>query len=281
MTWMILLRVTLSVTASAIQKRLLLGGAGSRHLWVATYALALVPAVAAAIATWKGAPTEFWTAAILAGVLDAFGNLAMVAALRYSDLSVFGPLNAIRPLLALIFGWLFLAEVPNATGAAGIAVTVIGAYLLLREDAREKTPGKGVAATLAFRVLGIVLSIAASVFLKRAALLGTAEATIAVWDISGLVCLFFFQFVERAPSVGKPEDRSWLIVHALVFFLMQWITVRIFQTTLLAYSFAFFQLGMIIQVFVGKYFFHEPHFGRRLLACVVMTFGSLLILWKG
>jgi drug/metabolite transporter (DMT)-like permease len=277
------LSVTRSVTASAIQKRLLNGGAGSRHLWVATYALALGPAIAATLAMWRGVADGFWTTAIIAGILDAFGNLAMVAALRTADLSVFGPLNAIRPLLALIFGWMFLGEVPNNTGLIGIAVTVFGAYFLLREDsgAPSKARVKDALGVLGFRMLGIVLSIAASVFLKRAALLGSAEATIAVWDVSGLVCLFAFQFVERGHAIGKREDRSLLFVHACVFFIMQWITVRIFQTTLLAYSFAFFQLGMVLQVFVGKFFFNEPHFVRRLVACIVMTLGSLLILFKG
>lgn len=281
MTWLILLRVTLSVTASAIQKRLLNGGAGSRHLWVATYALALGPAIAATFATWRGVADGFWTAAILAGILDAFGNLAMVAALRTADLSVFGPLNAIRPLLALIFGWLFLGESPNTTGLIGISITVGGAYFLLREDSEKPASLKNALGVLGFRMLGIVLSIAASVFLKRAALLGSAEATIAVWDLSGLICLFAFQFVERGRAIGKREDRSLLFVHACVFFIMQWITVRIFQATLLAYSFAFFQLGMVLQVFVGKFFFNEPHFIRRLVACIVMTLGSLLILFKG
>jgi len=62
---------------------------------------------------------------------------------------------------------------------------------------------------------------------------------------------------------------------------MQWLTIRIFQMTLLAYSFVFFQLGMVLQVFVGRIFFNEPSFARRLTASIVMAGGSILILWRG
>jgi hypothetical protein len=43
----------------------------------------------------------------------------------------------------------------------------------------------------------------------------------------------------------------------------------------------FFQLGMVLQVFVGRMFFSEGDFGRRLIAAMIMALGSVLILWRG
>jgi hypothetical protein len=62
---------------------------------------------------------------------------------------------------------------------------------------------------------------------------------------------------------------------------MQLLTMKIFQGTLLAYSFVYFQLGMVLQVFIGRILFREKAFARRLFASVIMALGSILVLWKG
>ena len=132
----IFVRVVLSVTANALQKRLLLDRAGVGHTWVLTYSMMLLPAIIWALPLPRGA--EFWQNVAIGGVLDALGNLAMVAALRSTDISVFGPLNAVRPILALMFGWMFLREAPTAVGLAGIAVTVGGGVILFSENSAPR-----------------------------------------------------------------------------------------------------------------------------------------------
>jgi hypothetical protein len=87
MLFIILLRVTLSVSANAIQKRLLLDGARVNQAWILTYALMLGPATIAAAIRSEGGGAAFWRDILIGGGLDAIGNLAMVAALRGTDLS--------------------------------------------------------------------------------------------------------------------------------------------------------------------------------------------------
>jgi drug/metabolite transporter (DMT)-like permease len=277
---LITLRVLLSVSASAMQKRLVNLGAPLLGIWTATYGLMFPLALLASLAMWVRPPGSFWVDSLLGGVLDALGNLAMLAALRAADLSVFGPLNAIRPILALIFGWLFLRETPNAAGAIGILITVGGACFVLKED---RTPGakrSSAWAVLGFRLLGFALATVASVFLKRAASGVSVEMTLMGWFACGLICLFVYGKIRREPMIAV-SNRDWLIVHAITFGVMQWMTIRIFQETLLAYAFVYFQLGMILQVLAGRFFFREPHFGRRLFGCIVMIIGAVIILLLG
>jgi drug/metabolite transporter (DMT)-like permease len=286
---MICLRVLLSVTANAVQKRLLLDRAGVGHTWVLTYSLMLVPGVIWALPLPR--VLGFWRDVAIGGGLDALGNLAMVAALRTTDISVFGPLNALRPILALTFGWIFLAETPTATGLAGIAVTVVGGVILFSgrsEDHAE--PEKAIILrvwkAVLLRTLGLSLGVVGAVFLKRAASASTAEATVAGWIACGLICLLACGLGARSSQEHSHVTAlkihwKWLALHAATFLSMQWLTVRIFQGTLLAYSFVFFQLGMLLQVFVGRIFFKERSFVRRLAAAMVMATGSVLILWKG
>jgi drug/metabolite transporter (DMT)-like permease len=284
MSLFILTRVLLSVSGNTLQKRLLLDGTRVLPLWLVTYSLMLVPALVLAVARPMAAPAEFWGNVLLGGFLDAVGNLAMVAALRTTDLSIFGPLNAFRPILALLFGWIFLSETPTAMGAAGVAIIVTGALVLFSGSETAQFGAR--LRTFAFRLLGLSLSTIGAVFLKRAALAGCAELTLGAWTACGLVCLLVFAAGRGdqpwslvTTSLGK--HGSWLLPHAATFFAMQWFTIRIFQHTLLAYSFAYFQLAMVLQLLLAGFIFRERNLPRRLVGCAIMCLGSGLLLWKG
>jgi drug/metabolite transporter (DMT)-like permease len=287
MGFIILVRVVLSVSASAVQKRLLLDRAGVNHTWILTYCLMLIPAVLLAIIRPAEIGREFWTNILIGGGLDAFGNLAMVAALRGTDLSIFGPLNALRPILALFFGWFFLSEAPTAIGLVGVVTTVLGGVVLFSGNDRSSIPSfRSMWKLLALRILGLSLGVAGAVFLKRAAMVSSAQNTVAAWIFCGLIVLVGFAALRHRDALVtlKPALEThwrWLTIHSAIFLTMQLLTILIFQRTLLAYSFVFFQLGMVLQVFVGRIFFNEGAFVRRLSAALIMALGSALILWRG
>lgn len=277
-----------SVWASILQKRLLSAGTDTGRLWLVTYGYLVLPA--ALVLACFAAPTEpeFWRNALLAAVFDVAGNLAMATALRVTDLSLFGPLNAFRPALAWLAGWIFLGEIPTPGGLAGVVVLMLGAFWLLTPS--TSWPGVSLVRdriqAAAWRLAGLGLSTIGAVFLKRATRSGSPELTLGVWVIAGWLCLLAaFRLTSLlgtsrwAPAA--PALRRRLALHAAVFFGMQWLTLKVFQHTLLAYSFAFFQLGMVLQVILGRWLFQEPQFGRRLVACLVMSLGALLVLLAG
>jgi drug/metabolite transporter (DMT)-like permease len=270
-------RVFLSASASTLQKKLTLGGVETIALWRSTYSWMAIPAAAVLAMTWKQVPAPFWHNAIAAGLLDALGNLAMVAALRSTDLSIFGPLNGFRPVLALLFGWVFLGEQASFLGSVGVATTVVGVALLLREEDRS-APTTTAWRVLVLRATGLSLATFAAVFLKRATLLGSAGMTLGVWIFCGLGVFGLFS-LRSASRTGNAVvgARALLAGHAAVFFVMQWLTLEVFRFTLLAYSFALFQLGMVLQVLIGHWLFHEPHFRRRLACCGIIGAGALLV----
>jgi len=61
-------------------------------------------------------------------------------------------------------------------------------------------------------------------------------------------------------------------------FAMQYLTLLLLSTMMVAYALALFQLGIVIQVFVGYKVFNEKHIARKLLAASVMMIGSMLVL---
>lgn len=287
--WLLAARVVLSVTSSGLQKGQLNAGAGTVAFWRGTYGWMLPAGIVTALVDSRAdawVSSGFWINALLAGTIDAAGNRAMLSALRRTDLSVFGPLTALRPVLAMLFGWAFLSEHPSGLGAAGVAVTGVGAVLLMAREG-SSIPGGGIdLRSLALRVGGIALSTFASVFLKRAAVAGTPGMTLGVWIVAGTVALGVGQMVRPgSPATPRPDLPSrpnpLIAVHAATFFVMQWLTIVVFQHSLLAYSFAFFQAAIVLQVIVGRVVFGEPAFGRRLAGCAVMGAGAALIAWKG
>jgi uncharacterized membrane protein len=288
MALIILLRVVMSVSANAIQKCLLLNKAGVKDTWLLTYSLMLGPAALIASFGHSHGDLSFWRNILIGGGLDAVGNVAMVAALRATDVSIFGPLNAFRPVLALVFGWLFLGEIPSSFGLAGILMTMAGAIVLFTgsPDKVTRPQAKQVAKILTFRIAGLCLGTIGAVFLKNAAMHASAELTVAAWIFFGLLPLLFLSITQkgnRSEALHKTlvRHKSWLVPHAVVFLLLQWLTIRIFQVTLLAYSFVFFQLAMLLQVVVGRFLFNEPAFPRRLFGATIMAIGSAIIIWKG
>lgn len=281
-------RLAGSVWASILQKQLLTSGTGSGRLWLATYLCLLLPGVCVFTAFPGHTGPGFWINALVAAVFDVAGNLAMASALRVTDLSIFGPLNAFRPALAGFAGWILLNEVPTQGGFAGVAIITAGAFWLLTPPARDAAPEllRERLSALAWRVLGLGLSMIGAVFLKRATLAGSPESTLGVWVVAGGGCLLaaFCAVPAWRKSLRTPltpSNRRLLALHALAFFAMQWLTLKIFQHTLLTYSFAFFQLGMVLQVILGRWIFREPDFRRRLFACALMSAGALLVLFAG
>lgn len=277
-----------SVTASVLQKRLLSDGLGTGRLWLATYGFLLLPAVGILAASRGTAGPEFWTAALMAALLDVAGNVAMASALRDTDLSIFGPLNAFRPALAWIAGWLFLGEHPTATGITGVIILTLGAFWLLWPSGAAGSTGNSTGRLRAavWRLSGLALSTAGAVFLKRATLAGSVGLTLGVWIAGGwLAVLILWVATQRFRGIlwnrAAPGALPTLGLHAAMFLVMQWLTLEVFRRTLLTYSFAFFQLGMVLQVLIGRWVLREAEFRKRLVACLVMGTGALFVLIGG
>ena len=117
-------------------------------------------------------------------------------------------------------------------------------------------------------------------------MIGPTSLTLTVWTVCALASVLlamslFGQAGDLFRLNGTLISDRWLWLHAVVFFGLQWLTIRIFQTTLLSYSFAYFQLAMVFQVVLGRVVFKESAFGPRLGGCLIIAAGSALIAWKG
>lgn len=235
-------------------------------------------------------PTElglnFWINIFFAALLDMAGTLFLVMSLSKTDLSVFGPLNAYKVVISMLLAMIFIGEMPSLQGFIGVGIIVLGSYFLFPVAGNlssnrllELMLEKGVQ----YRFLSILLFSIGTLPLKQAVIEGDALATTVFW------CLIGFPLAVIAHTVFLKDNfkddlaqskkciPQFLYLGGLIF-LMQYMTMIVFSQLLIAYSLALFQLGMVLQVFLGYRVFNEKHIMRRLAASMVMIVGSLLVL---
>ena len=228
--------------------------------------------------------SAFWLNILLAAGLDMAGTLFLVMSLSQTDLSVFGPLNAYKVVISMLLAMVFLGEIPSVQGFIGVAIIVAGSYALFPPASHQGRllslfAQKGVQ----YRFLSIVLFSIGTLPLKTAVSAGGSLAATLFWCLFGLPlaalvqALFMRQNGQSVHHITGQERRYILYLGCLIW-LMQYMTMLVFEQLFIAYSLALFQLSMVLQVFLGYRIFREKHIARRLIACLIMMVGSLLVL---
>ena len=134
-----------------------------------------------------------------------------------------------------------------------------------------------------YRFLSILLFSIGTLPLKNAVMEGQALTTTIFWCLIGfpLAILSYFLFNKREEQSffqqAKPVLPE-LTYLAITLFLMQYLTMIVLSKLLIAYSLALFQFSMVLQVFLGYRIFKEKNIKSRLIACLIMSIGSLLVL---
>jgi len=214
------------------------------------------------------------------------GTLFLVMSLSKTDLSVFGPLNAYKVVISMILAMIFLGEIPNSQGFVGVAIILIGSFFLFPSS--DKISGSRIIQLFSirgvqYRFLSILLFSIGTLPLKSAAVIAPPLATTAFWCLIGfpLAILAYVLFIkdsfQQNKAVASSNIPQFLYLGVLMF-LMQYSTMLVLSKLYIAYTLALFQLSMVLQVFLGYRIFNEQHVLRRLMSCLVMVIGSLLVL---
>ena len=116
--------------------------AATPSILVTLVTAAVVWSFAACVLLFQGWSAMTISDAGLLGVAAIFLSTAyygVIAAMRNSELSVVAPFRYVGLLWALVIGYLFWGDVPNALAAGGIVLLIGAGYSMVREQ-REATP---------------------------------------------------------------------------------------------------------------------------------------------
>jgi drug/metabolite transporter (DMT)-like permease len=283
----VLVRLVTNPCSNVLQKVLTRNAADPLFIICATHgllSLACLPLVLVFLPPLSGA---FWLNISASAALAVAGNVLLVQAVKRSDLSVLGPINAYKSVVSLLPGMIFLGEVPGLMALSGIGLVVAGSYGLV--DRGGKARGQGALALLLrdrgvqCRVAALILTATEAVFLKRALLASSSLTTLAVWSLLGFgvsvaaaVALLGGR-VGHELSVLRGSKRTYLTLFVTTG-LMQLCTLLTLQWLQVGPALALFQTSALLSVVLGYKVFQEPHFIKRLLGSAVMAAGAVLII---
>lgn len=300
-------RIVANPLSNVFQKLLTRQGASALAVVCVTHALLSLACAPLAALAPPPLNRQFWSNMVIGALLNVAGNALLVQAMKLSDLSVLGPINAYKPVASLLPALLLLGEVPAMGALLGVALVVGGSYALVdRGDARGGNPvvepatGAGTTAGhgayghrrrqfgwaglwsdrgVQCRFAALIFAALEAVFLKRALLVSSPLPTFVVWSLLGLVVALpvaLRQLRKPAALVTRAGLRSFAAL-AVTTGLMQFCTIVVLGGLQVGYALALFQISAVISVVLGRQFFGEGHFRKRLLGSAIMAAGAVLI----
>lgn len=203
-------RILSNPLANVCQKQLTQRGYSSLGVNALTlFLLGGVSLVVAGPIDWTAFGDAFWGTAILVGLLCALGNGLLVAAMRTGELSVLGPINAYKSVVAIVFGILWLGEMPTRPGLLGVGFIVWGSVYTLSGSTpavpgERPTPGKLFwRSDIQLRFWAMSVSAVEAVFIKRLITLGSIEVSMIVWCWFGAAASLLMMAAEQGCHRGK------------------------------------------------------------------------------
>jgi drug/metabolite transporter (DMT)-like permease len=232
----------------------------------------------------------FWINIIIATVLAVSGNMFLVFALKTTDLSVLGPVNAYKSIISLVLGIFLIQEIPTRMGLAGVLLILAGSFFVVDKNVNlpRRNPfvqffqDRGIR----FRFAALFLAAIESIYLKKALLASSPLTTFIFWSIIGLplaaviVACMLRGRVEKE-LVTLTRNRGTYVWLAVTTGLMQLSTLFTFGELQVGYSLALFQTSTIISVFLGYKVFQEKNIVERLCGSLIMVVGAVCIVVFG
>lgn len=284
----ILIRIISNPLSNVFQKQLTQHSIQPALILAVTHALlacGTAPLLLLGVVDWHQG-SGFWANMLPCAALAIASNLLLIQALRFTDLSVLGPLNAYKSVVSLLLGIFLVGELPSVVGLSGMLLIVAGSVCII-----DRQPGqahrRAVSAFLQdrgvqLRIAALVLSATEAVFLKRALLHASPLAVFTGWTHlclpPGIGALLLIPGNKPAQPLRRclRHSRTFLAL-ALTTGLMQLTSVLTFSQMQVGYSLALFQLSALLSVLLGHHFFQEGQLRKRLLGAAIMVLGAGLI----
>lgn len=281
--WVIALRVVSNPCSNALQKALGAAGWPSPVLLAFTHGLLGPWAMPILLGAGDSLGREFWMWSLASAVLAVAANWLIIEAVRRSDLSLLGPINAYKPWVSLLPSWFLLGELPRGGEWLGMGLVLLGSLVL--GGGTSAPSGRFLGLFLdrgvQLRFLALVFSSAEAVALRRALAVSYPACAFAAWVLLGFLVAAPFAWSARRAC---PQDRADLVRRlpaglalAVTTGLMQASTLIVLDSLPTGVALSFFQLSAVLSVFLGRAFFREAQFTRRLAGACVMTAGAVVL----
>lgn len=217
--------------------------------------------------------------AVFGGLCGALGNNYLIKALEKGELSVLGPINAYKSVVAMIIGIFLLGELPSLIGLFAVVLIIWGSYYIFDTTEDGFSLSLLNRSAIRWRLYALVLTAVEAVFIKDVILHSNVQTAFCFWCWFGT--LFSFANVvkhrERLPKFKLRENIKLAAVITCVG-IMQYSTNFVFERINVSYALALFQLSAILSVILGWKFFAERNIVKKLTGTLIMVFGAVLLI---
>ncbi len=282
----VLCRIVANPFSNVFQKVLTKRSADPLFVIVLTHALLSIVCLPLILILRPDLSHVFWLNISVVVILTVSGNALMVQAVKLSDLSVLGPVNAYKSIISLIPGMILLGESPGTLGIAGLGLIVGGSYFIVDKNVTE--PKRNVFVRfftergVQYRFAAMAISATEAVFLKKALLASSPLITFALWAVLGFgvsaaaVGAINGSKISKQRQIAVASIRTylWLAVSTGV---MQLCTIIVLGGFKVGYALALFQTSTLLSLFLGYKVFQEKNILERLVGSLVMVAGAVLI----
>lgn len=216
--------------------------------------------------------------AFIGGIFGALGNAFLISALKKGDLSVLGPINSYKSVVAMFVGIFFLKELPTIQGIFGIILIIYGSYFVFGTQKEGFSFRLLKRRDILYRILALIFTAIEAVFIKKVIIFSDVLTSFIFWCWFGALFSFIMVILKRAVLGPIFLDLNKLILLVFTTALMQLSTNYVFEKMNVSYALALFQLSTIVVVIFGWKFFNEKDIKIKILGSSIMVIGSALLI---
>jgi S-adenosylmethionine uptake transporter len=106
---------------------------------------ALVTGIVLSVGHWQSATLIDWSGMLLLGIVASCAHLLITRSLKLAPASLLAPLQYTLLLWAIVLGYLFFNDIPDAQIIIGAAIIVVaGLFIFHRKNLKETVPVEAV-----------------------------------------------------------------------------------------------------------------------------------------
>jgi drug/metabolite transporter (DMT)-like permease len=232
----------------------------------------------------EGVPVVDWREFGWALGVSALGNLLawylFFRAIKESALAHTMPFTAFTPVFLIPVAYVLFAEMPDRSGALGIALIVAGAYGIHLRSNRFLEPFRMLyqnRGTRLMLVTALIWSVTATV--DKAAVLASSQAFYGFSIDLILAILYVPYLLKHREMNGRlvKENLGGLLLLGLITGLLTIFQFTALKHVFVSYVIAFKRSGVLVSVILGALLFGEGDLGKNLVCTALMVVGMFLL----
>ena len=129
---------------------------------------------------------SFWLYSVLGGLFGTLGNLYLIKALKYGELSVLGPINAYKSVIAMLIGIFLLNEIPSFICIIGVLIIITGSYFVFDTQKEGFSLSLLKRTDIRYRFYALFFTAIEALFIKNVIIESNVLVSFAMWCLFGI-----------------------------------------------------------------------------------------------